>query len=55
MIILLKAIESSGGNDKEPIYYLGIVKKIQGDLRYAYKCFNRVLELYPEDAYITII
>lgn len=46
-----KAIESSGGNDKEPIYYLGIVKKIQGDLRHAYRCFSRVLDLYPEDAY----
>lgn len=46
-----RAIESSGGNDKEPIYYLGIVKKVQGDLRYAYQCFNRVLEIYPEDAY----
>ncbi len=46
-----RAIESSGGNDKEPIYYLGIVKKVQGDLRFAYRCFNRVLDLHPEDAY----
>ena len=46
-----KAIESSSGNDKEPIYYLGIVKKVQGDLRQAYECFNRALEIFPEDAY----
>lgn len=46
-----KAMELSQGDDKEPIYYLGIVKKIQGDLRQAYRCFSRVLELFPDDAY----
>lgn len=46
-----KAVELSQGQDKEPIYYLGIVKKIQGDLRQAYRCFSRVLELFPEDGY----
>jgi tetratricopeptide (TPR) repeat protein len=44
-------LSTTGGKDRESLYYLGLIARLKGDVRDACDFFQRVIRLRPDDAF----